>query len=112
MDPFKEKNWKKEDFINKAVIDEAGIMMGYVKDVTFTHEEERVGGLKGVLFRKEKEKSEVNLIVVKDPRVLDPIVVGVIPIELVNAVGDVVLLKTYFKATPLQSINQKTMPEQ
>jgi sporulation protein YlmC with PRC-barrel domain len=78
------QHWVKEDMMNKPIIDQNAKLIGYVREVTVNHIQDRTGHI---------IKKEVGLSVVKDPRPLEPVVIGVVPMEIVQAVNDVILLK-------------------
>jgi len=79
-----QKDWKREELIGKPVIDKDAKIIGYVKDLNI------------ILTTKqnptqEKEKAKISLTITKT--LTDQTELGTLPIQLVETIGDVILLK-------------------
>jgi sporulation protein YlmC with PRC-barrel domain len=79
-----EKNWKREELIGKPVIDKDAKIIGYVKDLDITFITKQNSA-------QEKGKAKINLIVTETPTAQTEL--GTLPIQLVETIGDVILLK-------------------
>jgi len=79
-----QKDWKREELIGKPVIDKDAKIIGYVKDlnITLTTKQNPT---------QEKEKAKISLTITKT--LTDQTELGTLPIQLVETIGDVILLK-------------------
>jgi sporulation protein YlmC with PRC-barrel domain len=79
-----QKDWKREELIGKPVIDKDAKIIGYVKDLNITLTTKQNPA-------QEKEKAKISLTITKT--LTDQTELGSLPIQLVETIGDVILLK-------------------
>jgi sporulation protein YlmC with PRC-barrel domain len=79
-----QKDWKREELTGKPVIDKDAKIIGYVKDLNITLTTKQNPA-------QEKEKAKISLTITKT--LTDQTELGSLPIQLVETIGDVILLK-------------------
>jgi len=79
-----QKDWKREELIGKPVIDKDAKIIGYVKDLNITLTTKQNS-------TQEREKAKISLTITKT--LADQTELGTLPIQLVETISDVILLK-------------------